>query len=132
MPRSSADLCALVQQLAESVSELKASLQHPLLADLEQVLIRSQAALEAVNTWPGGTEALQTALEALPEPLRSALRGQIEQARRDHALNAELLSLAMQRTAALQAEAVRTTEAATYASDGGYKMGDSGRLLGKF
>lgn len=122
----------LAVHLAESVAQLKASLQHPLLSDLEAVLAKAQASLDAVNDWPGGSEGLQAAMEALDPAEKAHIEGLLSQARQDQAVNAQLLTLAMQRNAALQAEAARTAEAATYSSDGGFQMGDSGRLLGKF
>lgn len=122
---------ALVIDLADSVAQLRTSLEHPLLLNLESVLDKAQAALEAVNAWPGGSEALQAALESLPQPQKDETQQLLTQSRADHAVNAELLNLAMQRHAAMQAEAARTAEAATYSSDRGYQMGGSGRLLGK-
>lgn len=121
----------LVADLADSVAQLRASLQHPLLSDLESVLTKAQTSLDAVNAWPGGSEALQAAIDLLPEDDKSLVKQQLEQARADHAVNAELLALAMQCNAALQAEAARTAESATYSSDRGYQMGAEGRLLGK-
>ena len=122
---------ALVAELADSVAQLRSSLQHPLLSDLESVLAKAQTSLDAVNSWPGGSEALQAAIDQLPEASKTQVKQQLEQARADHAVNAELLALAMQRNAALQAEAARTAEGATYSSDRGYQMGAEGRLLGK-
>lgn len=123
---------AVLVDLSDSVSRLRASLQNPLLSDLEEVLLKAQNALAAVNDWPGGTDALQAAMAALGQPQKQKAEQLLQQARQDHALNSELLSLAMQRNAALQAEAARTADAATYSSEGGYQMGDTGRLLGKF
>ena len=123
---------ALLHDLADSVGQLRAALQNPLLSDMEQVLARAQAALDAVNAWPGGSEALQAAMDELPPEAKALAQERLSQARQDHAVNAELLALAMQRNAALQAEAAITAEEATYSSDRAYQMGSSGRLLGKF
>lgn len=127
----SSSVTELVAELADSVAQLRTSLQHPLLSDLESVLAKAQSSLDAVNAWPGGSEALQAAIDSLPQAQKDQVQRQLEQARADHAINAELLTLAMQRNAALQAEAARTTDAATYSSDRGYQMGAEGRLLGK-
>lgn len=122
----------ILQDLADSVGQLRTALQNPLLSDMEQVLARAQAALDAVNAWPGGSEALQASLELLPPEGKALAQERLNQARQDHAVNAELLALAMQRNAALQAEAAITADEATYSSDRAYQMGNSGRLLGKF
>ena len=128
----SAALTELINELSEAVAQLRNSLQNPLLADLEQVLARAQASLDGVNAWPGGSEALRQALDSLPPAQKDAAEKLLQQARTDHAVNAELLTLAMQRNTALQAEAALSSDAATYSSDRGYQMGSSGRLLGKF
>ena len=123
---------SLVVDLADSVAQLRTSLEHPLLLNLESVLDKAQVALEAVNAWPGGSEALQAALDNLPQSQKDETQQLLTQSRADHAVNAQLLTLAMQRHAAMQAEAARTAESATYSSDRAYQMGPSGRLLGKF
>lgn len=128
----STPITELLENLADSVSQLRTALQNPLLSDMEQVLARAQSALDAVNAWPGGSEALQAAMNELPADARAQAQECLDQARQDHAVNAELLALAMQRNAALQAEAALTDDEATYSSDRAYQMGGSGRLLGKF
>jgi hypothetical protein len=128
----SANILSLLNELADSVARLRQSLQNPLLTELEDVLTQAQNSLDAVNAWPGGSDSLQAAIEALPESERTTANQRLQQAREDHAVNAELLQLAMQRNASLQAEAARSAENATYSSEGGFQMDSPGRLLGRF
>jgi hypothetical protein len=126
------NVLVLLNELADSVARLRQSLQNPLLTELEDVLLQAQSSLDAVNAWPGGSESLQTAIEQLPAEERTAAEQRLQQAREDHAVNAELLQLAMHRNASLQADAARTADDATYSSEGGFQMESPGRLLGRF
>ena len=128
----STQVTLLLQDLADSVARLRQSLQNPLLTELEDVLIQAQTSLDAVNAWPGGSESLQKSIEQLPPTERIAAEKRLQQAREDHAVNAELLQLAMQRNATLLAEAARSVDNATYSSEGGFQMESPGRLLGRF
>lgn len=125
-------ILVLLNNLADSVARLRQSLQNPLLTELEDVLAQAQSSLDAVNAWPGGSDSLQAAIDELPESDRAAAQQRLHQAREDHAVNAELLHLAMQRNASLQAEAARSADNATYSSEGGFQMESPGRLLGRF
>jgi hypothetical protein len=55
----------------------------------------------------------------------------LAQARADHATCGELIRLALQRNAALQAYTAQNDPAATYSAEGGVSMGSAGQLLGK-
>jgi hypothetical protein len=68
----------------------------------------------------------------LPEPDRSETQQLLEQAKLDHQINSQLIRLAMQRNAALQAYTAQSSAAATYSSEGGVAMVNPGQLLGKF
>lgn len=127
-----ANVLSLLNELADSVARLRQSLQNPLLTEMEEVLSHAQASLDKVNAWPGGSDSLQAAIEQLPLSERTLAEQRLEQAREDHAVNAQLLQLAMQRNAALQAEAARSADNATYSSEGGFQMDSPGRLLGRF
>jgi hypothetical protein len=89
-------------------------------------------ALKALEDHPGGVEGLRQFIATLPEEEQKQLNTRLEQARWDHQLNSDLIRLAMQRNAALQAYAAQSSAGATYSSEGGVSFLGGGQLLGKF
>jgi hypothetical protein len=89
-------------------------------------------ALKALENHPGGVEGLRQLIATLSEDEQTQLNTRLEQARADHQLNADLIRLAMQRNAALQAYAAQSSAGATYSSEGGVSFLGGGQLLGKF
>jgi hypothetical protein len=126
------DILPLLSALAQSVAALRKVLESHELTALELVLAEVQSYLDKVNGFPGGTQGLQQAIEQLPEPTRSETQQLLEQAKLDHQINSQLIRLAMQRNAALQAYTAQSSAAATYSSEGGVAMVNPGQLLGKF
>ena len=127
-----AEIQALLRSLARSVSALRSVLEANQLTEIEPVLADVQSHLDRVNAIPGGAQRLQQAIALLAEPTRSELQTLLEQAKLDHQINAQLIRLAMQRNAALQAYTAQSSAAATYSSEGGVAMVNTGQLLGKF
>lgn len=127
-----AEIQALLRSLARSVSALRSVLEANQLTEIEPVLADVQSHLDRVNAFPGGAQGLQQAIALLAEPTRSELQTLLEQAKLDHQINAQLIRLAMQRNAALQAYTAQSSAAATYSSEGGVAMVNTGQLLGKF
>jgi hypothetical protein len=126
------DILPLLSALAQSVAALRKVLESNELTSLEPVLAEVQSYLDKVNGFPGGTQGLQQAMAQLPEPTRSETQQLLEQAKLDHQINSQLIRLAMQRNAALQAYTAQSSAAATYSSEGGVAMVNTGQLLGKF
>ena len=126
------DILPLLGALARSVAALRKALESNELAALEPVLAEVQSYLDKVNAFPGGTQGLQQAIAQLAEPTRSETQQLLEQAKLDHQINSQLIRLAMQRNAALQAYTAQSSAAATYSSEGGVAMVNPGQLLGKF
>jgi hypothetical protein len=126
------DILPLLSALAQSVAALRKVLESHELTALEPVLAEVQSYLDKVNGFPGGTQGLQQAIEQLPEPTRSETQQLLAQAKLDHQINSQLIRLAMQRNAALQAYTAQSSAAATYSSEGGVAMVNPGQLLGKF
>lgn len=127
-----ADVIPLLNALAQSVSTLRKVLESHQLTELEPVLSQVQSYLDKVNSYPGGTQGLQKTIALLPEPSKTETQHLLEQAKLDHQINAQLIRLAMQRNAALQAYTAQSSAAATYSSEGGVAMVNTGQLLGKF
>jgi flagellar biosynthesis/type III secretory pathway chaperone len=122
----------LLEQVSKSVATLRQTLEQHALPNLEAALIETETALQALNLFPGGVEGLRKAMDLLPSELRDRCHQLLEQAKQDHQINAELIRLAMQRNAALQAYTAQSSSAATYSSEGGVAMVNSGQLLGKY
>ena len=122
----------LVEQVATAVSELRTTLENHALPGLEPAILNSQMALQALEDYPGGVEGLRQFIATLPEDEQTQLNTRLTQARDDHQLNTDLIKLAMQRNAALQAYAAQSSAGATYSSEGGVSFLGGGQLLGKF
>lgn len=126
------DIHPLLDEVASAVSALRQRLEQQQLQHLEDALASTQLAVDKLNAYPGGIAGLRQAIDALPEPLRAQALGKLERLREDYNVNAELIRLAMQRNAAVQAYAAQSSAAATYSSEGGVSMVNPGSLLGKF
>lgn len=122
----------LLDEVVQAVSSLRQLLEQQRLTELESALVSTQMAVNKLNAYPGGVAGLRAAIDALPEELREPALAQLQRARQDYDVNAELIRLAMQRNAALQAYAAQSSAAATYSSEGGVSMVNTGSLLGKF
>lgn len=123
---------ALVEQVSNAVAELRTTLEKHELPGLETAILNSQMALKALEDHPGGVEGLRHLIATFSEAQQQALNTRLEQARTDHQLNSDLIRLAMQRNAALQAYAAQSSAGATYSSEGGVSFLGGGQLLGKF
>ena len=122
----------LLDEVVLAVSSLRLLLEQQRLTELESALVSTQQAVNKLNTYPGGVAGLRTAIDALPDDLREPALAKLQRAKQDYDVNAELIRLAMQRNAALQAYAAQSSAAATYSSEGGVSMVNTGSLLGKF
>ncbi len=122
----------LLDEVVLAVSSLRLLLEQQRLTELESALVSTQQAVNKLNAYPGGVAGLRTAIDALPDDLREPALAKLQRAKQDYDVNAELIRLAMQRNAALQAYAAQSSAAATYSSEGGVSMVNTGSLLGKF
>jgi len=123
---------ALVEEVAQAVHALRITLENHELPGLEAAILNSQMALKGLENHPGGVEGLKQLIATYSEAQQKELNDRLAQARADHQLNSELLRLAMQRNAALQAYAAQSSASATYSSEGGVSFFGGGQLLGKF
>ena len=122
----------LIEQVAQAVHELNVTLENHALPNLETAILNSQMALKSLENHPGGVDGLKQLIASFSEEQQKELNDRLAQARSDHQLNGELLRLAMQRNAALQAYAAQTSASAIYSSEGGVSFLGGGQLLGKF
>lgn len=122
----------LVEQVAQAVAQLRTTLEKNELPGLEAAILNAQMALQGLEKHPGGVEGLRQLIATLPADTQQQLNARLAQAREDHQLNADLIRLALQRNAALQAYAAQSSAAATYSSEGGVSFLGGGQLLGKF
>jgi hypothetical protein len=123
---------ALVEEVAQAVHALRITLENHELPGLESAILNSQMALKGLENHPGGVDGLKQLIATYSEAQQKQLNDRLAQARADHQLNTELLRLAMQRNAALQAYAAQSSASATYSSEGGVSFFGGGQLLGKF
>lgn len=107
-----------VDQVANAVAFLRSTLEANRIDDLTDALAQAQAALDQMNAYPGGVEKLRKDITALDQPLRQEIESKLEKAGLDHQVNGELIKLAMQKNAALQAFIAQQSDSATYSSSG--------------
>jgi flagellar biosynthesis/type III secretory pathway chaperone len=107
-----------VDQVANAVSFLRNTLENNRIDDLTDALAKAQAALDQMNAYPGGVEQLRKDITALEQPLRKEIEDKLQKAGVDHQINGELIKLAMQKNAALQAFMAQQSDSATYSSSG--------------
>ena len=107
-----------VDQVANAVSFLRNTLENNRIDDLTDALAKAQAALDQMNAYPGGVEQLRKDITALEHPLRQEIEDKLQKAGVDHQINGELIKLAMQKNAALQAFMAQQSDSATYSSSG--------------
>ena len=94
--------------------------------------MNSQMALKSLENHPGGVDGLKQLIATFTPEQQTQLNERLAQARSDHQINGELIRLAMQRNAALQAYAAQSSAGATYSSEGGVSFLGGSQLLGKF
>lgn len=107
-----------VDRVAQAVSFLRATLEANKLDDLADALAKAQAALDQMNSYKGGVEQLKKDISVLDHQLKSEIELKLQQAGVDHQVNGELIKLAMQKNAALQAFMAQQSDSATYSSSG--------------
>ena len=119
-----------VDQVASAVSFLRVTLENNRIDDLTDALAKAQAALDQMNSYPGGVEQLRKDITALDQPLRQEIEDKLQKAGVDHQVNGELIKLAMQKNAALRATVAQQSAEATY-SDRGHVPSVLGSLLSR-
>ncbi len=107
-----------ISQVSSAVGALRAALEAENIDALPEAIANAQQALDKLNTYPGGVEQLRVDMDALVSPEKEAVKEMLEQATVDHHVNGELIRLAAQKNAALQAFIAQQSDSATYSSSG--------------
>lgn len=113
------DIQSQITVMADAVGHLRKTLEANDIDGLADALAKTQTALDQVNAYPGGTDQLKKDLDLLQSPVKEEVLARLEQATVDHHVNGELIRLAIQKNAALQAYIAQQSDSATYSSKGG-------------
>ncbi len=116
--------------MASAVADLRSVLEAERVDDYAAAIGAAQKALDAINGFPGGIDGLRSDMDRCAEPEKLRLRELIMRASIDHKINGDLIKLATQKNAALQATVAQQSASATY-SDRGQIPGVLGSLLSK-
>lgn len=120
----------LIENMAGAVSTLRQVLEQERIDDYGRVIESAQQSLDAINNYPGGSEGLRDEIDCMAEEEKLRLRELIIKAAQDHNINGELIRLAAQKNAALQAVVAQQEDSATY-SDRGQVPSVMGSLLSR-
>lgn len=125
-------IATLTSKVAHAVGFLKQTLERNQLDALESAIAQVQVSMNELGCFSGGVDALVLAIDQLPLDEGAKVRALLQKAKVDHEVCGQLIRLAQQRNAALQAYTAQHSAAATYSPEGGVSMVASGSLLGKF
>ncbi len=120
-----------ITQVASAVGALRAALESENIDVLPEAIANAQHALDKLNTYPGGVEQLRIDMDALVSPVKEEVKTMLERATVDHHVNGELIRLAAQKNAALQAFIAQQSDSATYSSTGNVPGLGSGTFFKK-
>ncbi|NBO82120.1 MAG: hypothetical protein EBU75_04620 [Betaproteobacteria bacterium] len=127
---SAPEVASVIEQMASSVGALRAVLEAERIDEYPSAIDAAQKALDAIAGYPGGIDSLRSALDRSAEQEKLRLRELITKASIDHKINGELIRIAMQKNAALQATVAQQSAEATY-SDRGHVPSVLGSLLSR-
>jgi flagellar biosynthesis/type III secretory pathway chaperone len=120
-----------IGNVASSLAHLRSRLEQNDINGMNDALVNTQAALDELNAYPGGIEQLKLDINQLPSPLKEEVSAKLEAATLDHQINGELIRLAIQKNAALQAYVAQQSDSATYSNKGSIPGVGSGILSKK-
>ena len=121
-----------ISHVASSLAHLRLRLEQNDIDGMTDALAKTQIALDELNAYPGGIEQLKRDIDQLPSPLKEEVNAKLEAATLDHQINGELIRLAIQKNAALQAYVAQQSDSATYSNKGSIPGVESGILSKKF
>jgi flagellar biosynthesis/type III secretory pathway chaperone len=119
-----------LQEITNAVQNLREALEANDMERLPAALDLTNAALDAINFYPGGAQKLKEDINQFPDEQKMILMGLLDEASLNHQINGDLIRLAMQRSAAMQSFIAQQAPSATYGSDGGVP-GSVGGVLSK-
>ena len=120
-----------ISNVAACLAHLRLRLEQNDIEGMTDALGKTQIALDELNAYPGGIDQLKADIEQLPSPLKEEVKAQLEAATLDHQINGELIRLAIQKNAALQAYIAQQSDSATYSNKGSIPGVESGILSKK-
>jgi hypothetical protein len=120
-----------INHVASTLAHLRSRLEQNDIDGMTEALAKTQAALDDLNAYPGGITQLKNDIDALPSPQREEVAAKLEAATLDHQINGELIRLAIQKNAALQAYVAQQSDSATYSNKGSIPGVGSGILSKK-
>lgn len=107
-------LVAMLDRLAEALQAQRQGLEAGQYDRLAEVNSEVAARYAAVESWPGGFEALRAEIASRPSQQSAALRDRLQALATENRICGDLIRIAMQRAAALHAFRTAATEAGTY------------------
>ena len=120
-----------ISHVASCLAHLRLRLEQNDIDGMTDALAKTQIALDELNAYPGGIEQLKIDIDELASPLREEVNAKLEAATLDHQINGELIRLAIQKNAALQAYVAQQSDSATYSNKGSIPGVESGILSKK-
>jgi hypothetical protein len=113
------DLLNFLNGIAGAIGGLRAALESSDMDQLPASLDSTNEALDAIQSYPGGTDKLKQDIHQFEPAQTTQLLVLLEQASVNHQINGDLIRLAMQRSSAMQSFIAQQAPSATYGSDGG-------------
>ncbi|MBU3558466.1 hypothetical protein [Polynucleobacter sp. Nonnen-W13] len=113
------DLLSFLKGVASAIDGLRAALEANDMDRLPASLENTSAALDAIQSYPGGTEKLKQDIHQFEPEKMKQLLVLLDEASVNHQINGDLIRLAMQRSSAMQSFIAQQAPSATYGSDGG-------------
>jgi len=113
------DLLNFLNGIAGAIGGLRVALEANDMDQLPASLDSTNEALDAIQSYPGGTDKLKQDIHQFEPAQTTQLLALLEQASVNHQINGDLIRLAMQRSSAMQSFIAQQAPSATYGSDGG-------------
>ena len=113
------DLLLFLKGIASAIEGLRAALEANDMDRLPESLDSTNEALDAIQSYPGGTDKLKQDIRQFEPAQTAQLLALLYEASVNHQINGDLIRLAMQRSSAMQSFIAQQAPSATYGSDGG-------------
>jgi len=113
------DLLKFLKEIAGAIEDLRAALEANDMDRLPESLDGTNQALDAIQSYPGGTDKLKQDIHQFEPAQTKQLLALLDEASVNHQINGDLIRLAMQRSSAMQSFIAQQAPSATYGSDGG-------------
>jgi flagellar biosynthesis/type III secretory pathway chaperone len=112
-------LLTFLKGVASAIEGLRFALEANDMDQLPASLDSTNQALDAIQSYPGGTDKLKEDIHQFELEQTQQLLTLLDEASVNHQINGDLIRLAMQRSSAMQSFIAQQAPSATYGSDGG-------------